>query len=57
MSALDDAHATIRKLKNELRGALDEIADLRARLDYAEGRIRELRAKLPTKLSQTGPPQ
>jgi hypothetical protein len=57
MSALDDAHATIRKLRAELQGALDEVAALRARLDYAEGQIRALRARVVGRVNQAAPPQ
>jgi hypothetical protein len=57
MSSLDDAHATIRKLRAELRGALDEITALRTRLDYAEGQIRALRARVVGRVNQAAPPQ
>jgi hypothetical protein len=52
MSALDDAHATIRKLRAALQGAVDEIAALRTRLDYAEGQIRSLRARVVGKVNR-----
>jgi phage shock protein A len=52
-----DEQATIRRLKAELQRALEDVADLRARLDYAEGQIRELRARVVGRINQAAPPQ
>jgi hypothetical protein len=46
-----------RRLRAELQRALEDVADLRARLDYAEGQTRALRARVVGRVNQAAPPQ
>ena len=57
MSRPDAPDATIRRLRAELQRALEDVADLHARLDYAEGQIRALRARVRDSINQAALPQ
>ena len=57
MSALDDAHATIRRLRSQLRAAEDERDSLAARLAYALEEVRQLRARVPARINQAAAPR